>query len=146
LISEDGRLPLWLGWTGGSPPFKVTATNAAKVVAELRVCPGAVAAACKREALVPGLGDGAQPIQVMVKDANGLTWSAIIVRAAVETKLVEGDMPSLGELGSFLHATELLERGRGEYVLESARELAAISHRYPAARALLDRIRDGQVP
>lgn len=146
LISDDGRRPLWLGWSGGTPPFKVRATNAGKVVAELQVCPGPADAACTREALLPGLGNGAEPIELMVKDANELSWSATVARAAVEADGGEADTASLGELGSFLHATELLDRGRGEYVLESARELAAISHRYPAARALLDQIRDGQIP
>ena len=86
LISDDGRPPLWLGWSGGTPPFKVTATNAGKVVAELQVCPGPADAACMREALLPGLGNGAEPIELMVKDANELSWSAIVARDAVEAQ------------------------------------------------------------
>ena len=74
-----------------------------------------------REALLPGLGNGAEPIELMVKDANVLSWSAIVARAAVEAEGSGADPASLGELGSFLHATELLDRGRGENELSGPR-------------------------
>ena len=70
--------------------------------------------------------------------------AAVILPTPGMELVVSVDM--LVEGRHFLRATDLLDRKDGDYVLESARELNAISATYPPARTLLERIKDGRMP
>lgn len=146
LLWDRGGLPLWIGWSGGKPPFKVIATEDGAPQAEVVVCKDVREDACVREAEIQIAGSGASPIQLTVKSANGMSWTNTIERRPAPADANSAKDADLGKLGSFLRAAELLDKGQGEYTLESARELAAISKDYPAARAILNRIRDGEMP
>lgn len=146
-ISTAGAAPLWIGWAGGKPPFVVSVSAGERLVKEARVCEAPVAATgCVREALLNGIGDGDASLTLSVTDAAGASWKAILVRSAIARAGDGGDAKDLGKLRVFLDAVALLDRGRGDYVLESARELSAIAGSYKPARELLDLIRMGQVP
>lgn len=145
VISSGGATPLWLGWSGGKPPFTLTATSNGKRIAQVVVCPTVNAQDCDREAILP-LADSGEEIELSVESADGAIWKKQVVKQPITWKGELADAAQLGKLGPFLRATDLLDRGHGEYVLESARELNSAAASYAPARTLLKQIRDGQVP
>jgi hypothetical protein len=141
-LSGSTQMPLWIGWTGGKPPFKVATLASGKTLGEVDVCADA-AVACVREATVPASVEG--PITLQISTAENKSWSVVLERR--DTMSASGSIAAAaGDLGQFLAAIDLLDEGRGEMVLESARILAAMQSRYPPARAVLDHIRDGVIP
>ncbi len=145
-LSNQGPAPLWLGWTGGKPPFTASIAQAGKPVEEVAVCKDVPEEQCVREVLLGNIKDGDEAIDITVRTAGGSTWTRKVVRTTLKRDEATADSTKLGNLGIFLNATALLDRGHGEYALESARELASIAHEYPPARVLLDHIREGRVP
>lgn len=145
IISDDSKTPLWLGWHGGKPPFTLTAAADGKQIAQVIVCPTGGAQDCNREATLP-VGDAGREIELSVTGADGATWKKQIVRQPIAWRGELVDVGPLGRLGPFLRATDLLDRGHGEYVLESARLLNSASPPDPLSRTLLKQIRDGQIP
>ena len=146
IISNRGTAPLWLGWRGGQPPFSVSATSGGKTLSQQSVCEQAAPPACVREALISAPAAGDDPLTIVVTSADGGSWSQTLTRRTIKPRAAAASADDLGNLGRLLEATELLDRGHGDYVLESARLLAEIAKDYPPARILLDRIRDGDVP
>lgn len=145
IISDDGKTPLWLGWHGGKPPFTLTAASDGRQIAQVVVCPTGEPQNCNREATLP-VGGAGREIELTVTAADGATWKKKIVRQPIAWKGELLDIEPLGKLGPFLRATDLLDRGHGEYVLESARLLNSASPPYAPARTLLRQIRDGEIP
>lgn len=145
IISESSADPLWLGWEGGAPPFTLTASSNGKVIAKSVVCAKVAEKACRREGTID-LNGASGDIEVMLDSADGTSWTGRIKRAPIAWTGQLADVSAAGNLGRFLRATDLLDRGHGEYVLESARELVPIAPNFPPARTLLDHIRDGKVP
>lgn len=144
-LSADSKDPIWIGWNGGDPPFTVSVAHGANILREIQVCKGETDATCVREAILPiGTMDG--NLTLSVSSADGGSWHKEIKRTSIaaDDKLVKES--ELGSLGTFLRATELLDRNANEYVLESARMLATISSTYPPARTLLDNMKSGNVP
>ena len=146
VVSDDGSKPLWIGWTGGKPPFDVLAKIAGKTIAERKVCSEGETPSCLREAMIEGLTNDAEPLSLSIVAVDGSTWSQSLARKPIIPVGNVASVANLGKLGVFIEATELLDRGHGEYVLESARMLASIAKDYHPARELLDHIRDGPVP
>jgi hypothetical protein len=145
-ISDIGKEPLWIGWKGGTPPFTLIAQSPGKTVVKSVVCDGVAEEKCVREGTLDLGGDAGEAVQVTINSSDGSSWTRSITRKSVTSPTDVADAAQLGDLGTFLLATELLDRGHGEFVLESARKLEAISKSYPPARVLLDMIRDGHVP
>lgn len=144
-ISQTGTEPLWIAWTGGIAPFTVSLAAAGQPPSDVKVCGDGVEKTCKREAAV-AVPAGDQPFTLTVKSSDGAAWTKKVDRVAIAWEGELADVGKLGELGIFLRATELLDRNSGEYVLESARELAGIAPDYPPARTLLNRIQAGSLP
>ncbi len=145
-ISDKGNAPLWIGWTGGKAPFVVTLSEGAKKIGEFRICVQGVEADCKREAIFQNIGDSAEPLQLFVVAADGASWSRTLTRATIATDPTGGNGSELGHLATFLQGTELLGKGHGDFILESARKFLSIAKAYPPALIMLDEIRDGKVP
>jgi hypothetical protein len=146
VISNTDQSPLWFGWTGGTPPFKVSITENGKVRQEIDVCKDGSEDGCVREVMLVGTVEADRPITLSILSSDNSSWSRDVKSAALAEDNDLSASKKLGSLGVFLHATELLDRDAGTYVLESARELATISSDYPPARTLLDEIKSGQVP
>ena len=146
IISDDDNLPLWIGWSGGMPPFTVSVGPSGEAAANTVICESTPQETCVREAELNLKASGSKAIQLTVKSANGMSWTETVERAPLPSTPAFSEGRQLEKLGPFLNATELLDKGRGTYVLESARELAAIARDYPAARTILDNIREGQIP
>jgi hypothetical protein len=145
IISDSSRDPLWLGWEGGSPPFTLTASSRGKLLVKSAICEKAADKACKREGIVDVNGAEGD-IELSLASSDGKSWTHEIKRNPIAWTGDLADVSAAGKLGRFLRATDLLDRGHGQYVLESARELAAIAPSFPPARILLDQIRDGKLP
>jgi hypothetical protein len=144
IISTRADPPVWIGWTDGEAPFKVSLSNQGKVIAQVVICADVNSTDdCAREALLSNLPTGSDPIELKVTASDRQNWTATLSREADATA---SDKNDLGDLGTFLAAVDLLDRGHGEYALESARTLASIRGQYPPARALLERIRKGEIP
>lgn len=137
ISTADG--PVWVGWQSGKAPFVVTASVQGKVLAEAEVCKNP-SEPCPHEATLTGIGAGADAVEIKVASANGKSWSGKLERKEL------APAADAGNLTRFLRGTELLDKGRGNLVLESAREFVAIEKQYPPARALLDLIKKGEVP
>ncbi|MFA5955112.1 hypothetical protein [Hyphomicrobium sp.] len=145
VISDASDKPLWLGWSGGIPPFTLTVAAQGKQLSQTVVCANTKPAECVREATIQiGRADG--DIQLALTSGDHTTWTQMVARKPIAWKADLADVAPLGKLGPFLRATDLLDRGHGEFVLESARELAPVSSSYPPARSMLNQIRDGQIP
>ncbi|RUO99076.1 hypothetical protein [Hyphomicrobium sp.] len=145
IISRDSAAPLWLGWSGGKPPFTLTATSNGKQVARVIVCPADSGKECNREAIF-SLAGAPDELELSLESSDGAIWKKQVIKQPVTWKGELADVTQLGKLGPFLRATDLLDRGHGEYVLESARELNSATTTYAPARTLLKQIREGQVP
>lgn len=144
LISDDAGPPLWIGWSDGEAPFKVTVSAQGKLITRAEICGGNPPPEdCLREALIANLPAGTDPLEVKVTGANRQQWAATLSRHPIG-KAPQGEPP--GDLGIFLAAVQLLDQEGGAYALESARILASIRERYPAAQQLLERMRNGEVP
>lgn len=145
-VSDDSKDPLWVGWTGGNPPFSVSIVQDGKVLQQVDVCKDGSEARCLREATLSAVSAATGTLTLSVRSSDGALWSRKVKKASIaaDKKLASPDQ--LGSLGVFLRATELLDRDAGAYMLESARELATISSVYPPARTLLDNMKNGQVP
>jgi len=144
LISDDADPPLWIGWTDGEAPFKITVSAQGKLITQAEICGGDPPPEdCLREALIPNLPAGTEPLEVKVTAADRQQWAKILSRKSIR-KAPQGEPP--GDLGAFLAAVQLLDQEGGTYALESARILASIRERYPAAQKLLERMRNGEVP
>jgi hypothetical protein len=145
VISDASDKPLWLGWRGGAPPFTLTVAAQGKQLSQTVVCANTKPADCVREATIQiGQADG--DIQLALTAGDKATWTQLVARKPIAWKADLADVAPLGKLGPFLRATDLLDRGHGEFVLESARELAPVASTYPPARSMLNQIRDGQIP
>jgi hypothetical protein len=144
VISDEADPPLWIGWMDGEAPFKVTVSAQGKLITQAEICGGDPPPEdCLREALIANLPAGTDPIEVKVTAADRQQWAKILSRLSIG-KAPQGE--PLGDLGAFLAAVQLLDQEGGAYALESARILASIRERYPAAQKLLDRMRNGEVP
>ena len=144
VISDEADPPLWIGWTDGEAPFKVIVSAQGKLITQAEICGGDPPPEdCLREALIAKLPAGTDPLEVKVTAADRQQWAKILSRQSIG-KAPEGE--PLGDLGAFLAAVQLLDQEGGAYALESARILASIRERYPAAQKLLDRMRNGEVP
>jgi len=144
LISDDAGPPLWIGWTDGEAPFKITVSAQGKLITQAEICGGDPPPEdCLREALLPNLPAGTEPLEVKVTAADRQQWAKMLIRQSIP-KSPQSEPP--GDLGTFLAAVQLLDQEGGEYALESARILASIRERYPAAQKLLERMRNGEVP
>jgi hypothetical protein len=146
MISDKGNVPLWIGWTGGKAPFVVTLSTGGKKIGETRLCDHGPDQDCSREVTFENVDEGPDALQLSVASADGASWSQALARTAVVSDAVASNGAELGQLGLFLQGTELLEKGHGEFVLESARKFSSIAKDYPPARVLLDYIRDGKIP
>lgn len=144
VISNDADPPLWIGWTEGEAPFEVTVSAQGKMISQAEICGGAPPPDdCLREILIGNLPAGTDPIEVKVTAADRQQWAKTLRRQAIGKALHSA---TLGDLGAFLAAVQLLDQEGGAYALESARILASIRDRYPAAQMLLERMRIGEVP
>jgi hypothetical protein len=146
VIADSEDKPLWIGWRGGTPPFRLSVAVPGKEAFVRMVCDGVAETACVRESLLEFGDQRAESLQVSIFSSDGGLWTETIHRQPVKWAGDLSDTSELGSLGTYLRATELLDRGNGEFVLESARQLASIAHEYPPARVLLDQIREGSVP
>ena len=145
-ISDKGNAPLWIGWSGGKAPFVVTLSKDDKKISELHICEHSAEADCIHEAVFQNIGDGAEPLQLSVVSAQGASWSRTLSRTPIVTDATGPNGSDLGKLAIFLRGTELLDKGRGDFILESARTFVEIAKSYPPARVMLDEIREGKVP
>jgi hypothetical protein len=146
IISSQSKSPLWIGWAGGIPPFKVSLAENGKVRQLVDVCKNGSETGCVRETIIGENTDATGPLTLSIESSDGSSWSGNIESDVIAEEKGLAAPEQLGSLGVFLHATGLLDRDPGTYVLESARELATISGDYPPARTLLDEIKSGQVP
>jgi hypothetical protein len=144
VVSDEADPPLWIGWINGEPPFKVTVSAHGKLITQAEICGGDPPPEdCLREAIIANLPAGSDPLEVKVTAADWQQWAKVLSRQPVDK--APQDEP-LGDLGAFLAAVQLLDKEDGAYALESARILASMRERYPAAQKLLDRMRNGEVP
>ncbi|MEZ5900357.1 MAG: hypothetical protein R3D51_12805 [Hyphomicrobiaceae bacterium] len=144
VISNDADPPLWIGWTEGEAPFTVTVSAQGKLISQAEICgDDPPPEDCLREALITNLPAGTDALEVKVTAADRQQCTKTLSRQFIAK--APQDEP-LGDLGAFLAAVQLLDQDDGAYALESARILASIRERYPAAQKLLDRMRDGEVP
>jgi hypothetical protein len=145
-ISRAGGGPVWIAWKGGLAPFTISLEEKGKSNRQIIVCGDKKITTCARETTFEDVPDGDQPITLTVKSSDGEAWSRSIAREAISWQGSLADTTKLGDLGTFLRATDLLNRDPNRYVLETARELVSIAPNYPPARMLLDRIQAGRLP
>lgn len=121
-----GKRPLWLAWSNGTPPFKVTVEAAGSLVAQ--------AEATGREVLLPMVVLAPGVVTVSVLDGIG--------RKAILALVATGSGPSRPKLatkavgpdhGSILEAAELAAVDGGRWTFEAVQSLTGVASRVPVA-------------
>lgn len=83
LISDDAGPPLWIGWTDGEAPFKITVSAQGKLITQAEICGGDPPTEdCLREALLPNL-PGTEPLELKVTAADRQQWATILIRQSI---------------------------------------------------------------
>lgn len=134
-------IPLWLGWRGGKPPFRIEIVANGEVVAKAAICS---ADKCVREAIIALPQPMPAAFTITVSDAAG---SKVDRQAVVAASDLGPPAPSTDDIDRFTAIVAMVDRGGGRaWSLEAARALAPIATTFPAARAMLDGFRDGLLP
>jgi hypothetical protein len=136
--------PLWIGWSGGKPPFRITLSDGSQEPLSVLACEGHETS-CPREVVLILPSPPPALATLTVVDATGSNVTRKL--AAITEKAPPPVKADLADIDQLIAIVEIVDRGGGRaWSLEAARRLLPLADRFPPARAMLDGFRDGALP